>query len=190
MIVQSKQWVDKATRMLDGDESAYLGIEALKDFIKSADKVVFERSHLLTGLKTELKAAKQWKSSFDEKGFEVGGAKNEDLEPFIEQSKSIKVNLREFIDAVVQLSTNYCLCRQLYFGEMVGCDTCEDWYHFQCVGLNTNRAEKCDKYICPRCSLQDSFKHSANAVAGICNKWMRALDHFKARELTLGKVRL
>ncbi|CAH3152588.1 unnamed protein product, partial [Pocillopora meandrina] len=34
----------------------------------------------------------------------------------------------------------YCLCNQVSFGEMIGCDNEEcpiEWFHFQCVGLTT-----------------------------------------------------
>ncbi|KAK3736156.1 hypothetical protein QZH41_015549 [Actinostola sp. cb2023] len=34
----------------------------------------------------------------------------------------------------------YCLCKQVSFGEMIGCDNDEcpiEWFHFQCVGLTT-----------------------------------------------------
>ncbi|RYY68690.1 hypothetical protein EON63_24540 [archaeon] len=30
----------------------------------------------------------------------------------------------------------YCICRQLYHGQMVGCDTCDDWFHFYCINLS------------------------------------------------------
>ncbi|EDV26333.1 uncharacterized protein TRIADDRAFT_37327 [Trichoplax adhaerens] len=34
----------------------------------------------------------------------------------------------------------YCLCGQVSFGEMIGCDNDDcpiEWFHFQCVGLNS-----------------------------------------------------
>ncbi|CAI8048014.1 Inhibitor of growth protein 4 [Geodia barretti] len=34
----------------------------------------------------------------------------------------------------------YCLCHQVSFGEMIGCDNPEcpiEWFHFQCVGLTS-----------------------------------------------------
>lgn len=35
----------------------------------------------------------------------------------------------------------YCNCRQISFGEMVGCDNPEcpiEWFHFECVGLTAS----------------------------------------------------
>ena len=73
---------------------------------------------------------------------------------------------------------------------MIGCDTCEDWYHLHCVGISVNQAEKCDKYLCPRCLLRNSFQHSACVAAQVTHKWENMGDqHFKARQNALLKVR-
>ncbi|RKP14172.1 plan Homeodomain finger of tumor Supressor Ing4 [Piptocephalis cylindrospora] len=45
----------------------------------------------------------------------------------------------------------YCICHQVSYGEMVGCDgeDCEiEWFHYECVGLTTK--PKGDWY-CPDC---------------------------------------
>ncbi|EDO43857.1 predicted protein [Nematostella vectensis] len=45
----------------------------------------------------------------------------------------------------------YCLCNQVSFGEMIGCDNEEcqiEWFHFQCVGLSHKPK---GKWYCPRC---------------------------------------
>lgn len=48
----------------------------------------------------------------------------------------------------------YCLCHQVSFGEMIGCDNLEcpiEWFHFQCVGLTSKPK---GKWYCPRCSQE------------------------------------
>ncbi|XP_016314866.1 inhibitor of growth protein 1-like [Sinocyclocheilus anshuiensis] len=45
--------------------------------------------------------------------------------------------------------TTYCLCEQVSFGEMIGCDNGEcpiEWFHFSCVGLNYKPK---GKWYCP-----------------------------------------
>ena len=45
----------------------------------------------------------------------------------------------------------YCLCHQVSFGEMIGCDNADcpiEWFHFQCVGLT---AKPKGKWFCPKC---------------------------------------
>ncbi|KAJ8005172.1 hypothetical protein DPEC_G00143880 [Dallia pectoralis] len=46
----------------------------------------------------------------------------------------------------------YCLCHQVSYGEMIGCDNTDcsiEWFHFACVGLMTKPR---GKWYCPRCS--------------------------------------
>ena len=45
----------------------------------------------------------------------------------------------------------YCLCNQVSYGDMIGCDNvdCEvEWFHFNCVQL-THKPK--GKWYCPRC---------------------------------------
>jgi PHD-finger len=30
----------------------------------------------------------------------------------------------------------YCLCRTTDETDMIGCDKCDEWYHFNCVGID------------------------------------------------------
>lgn len=51
----------------------------------------------------------------------------------------------------------YCLCHQVSYGEMIGCDNPEcpiEWFHFACVGLTTKPK---GKWFCPKC-IQDRKK--------------------------------
>jgi hypothetical protein len=54
----------------------------------------------------------------------------------------------------------YCLCNQVSFGEMIGCDNEEcsiEWFHFQCVGLTSKPK---GKWYCPIC--RQDYKNSKN----------------------------
>ena len=45
----------------------------------------------------------------------------------------------------------YCLCHQVSYGEMIGCDNLEcpiEWFHFVCVDLKTKPK---GKWFCPKC---------------------------------------
>ena len=33
----------------------------------------------------------------------------------------------------------YCLCRTTDENNMIGCDKCDEWYHFACVGIDVVR---------------------------------------------------
>lgn len=48
----------------------------------------------------------------------------------------------------------YCLCHQVSYGEMIGCDNNDcliEWFHFGCVGLTTKPK---GKWYCPKCSTE------------------------------------
>ncbi|GMG31075.1 unnamed protein product [Ambrosiozyma monospora] len=56
----------------------------------------------------------------------------------------------------------FCLCRKIDDGElMVACDGCDEWYHFRCVGMNTNLKELVNNYYCPFC---DELLHKGKTV--------------------------
>jgi len=45
----------------------------------------------------------------------------------------------------------YCLCQQVSYGEMIGCDNQDchiEWFHFPCMGLETKPK---GKWYCPKC---------------------------------------
>ncbi|XP_063702409.1 inhibitor of growth protein 4 isoform X1 [Culicoides brevitarsis] len=52
----------------------------------------------------------------------------------------------------------YCLCHQVSYGEMIGCDNPDcpiEWFHFACVGLTTKPK---GKWYCPKCSNERKKK--------------------------------
>lgn len=157
--------------------------------MKTGDSVINtqEKSSLAAQLKTELKKAKQWLTKFEKSGASSGGGSSDTNDSLLEDAKIIRVNLSEYTDTIVQSYKTYCLCRNLYFGTMIGCDTCDEWYHLQCVGLNAN-SRISDKYICIRCSLKLSFISNINNAAQITNKWMNCKEHFQSRDLQFQKV--
>ncbi|XP_054719670.1 inhibitor of growth protein 1-like [Uloborus diversus] len=58
----------------------------------------------------------------------------------------------------------YCLCDQVSYGEMIGCDNedCErEWFHFSCVGLTTKPK---GKWYCPTCRGDRSNQMRPKAV--------------------------
>ena len=48
----------------------------------------------------------------------------------------------------------YCLCHQVSYGEMIGCDNSDcpvEWFHFACVGLTTKPK---GSWFCPLCTKE------------------------------------
>lgn len=56
----------------------------------------------------------------------------------------------------------YCLCRESYDRDrpMVACDECEEWYHYECVGLRAPKDDEDDNevapknFMCPPCCMK------------------------------------
>lgn len=52
----------------------------------------------------------------------------------------------------------YCVCQQVSYGEMIGCDNPDcpiEWFHFACVSLTTKPK---GKWYCPKCSIDRKKK--------------------------------
>lgn len=52
----------------------------------------------------------------------------------------------------------YCLCHQVSYGEMIGCDNPDcpiEWFHFACVGLTSKPK---GKWFCPKCTAERKKK--------------------------------
>ncbi|XP_069896514.1 histone lysine demethylase PHF8 isoform X2 [Dipodomys merriami] len=49
----------------------------------------------------------------------------------------------------------YCICRLPYDVTrfMIECDTCQDWFHGSCVGVEEEKAADIDLYHCPNCEV-------------------------------------
>lgn len=51
----------------------------------------------------------------------------------------------------------WCICQIRYEpGEeppMIACDRCDDWYHGQCVGIEDEKIQLVDMFVCPKCEL-------------------------------------
>ncbi len=64
------------------------------------------------------------------------------------------VTANEMLDMPIdENEPTYCLCKQVSYGEMIGCDNNEcdiEWFHLGCVGLTFHTKPK-GKWYCPIC---------------------------------------
>ncbi|XP_030048518.1 inhibitor of growth protein 2 [Microcaecilia unicolor] len=90
-----------------------------------------------------------------------GMEEGEELQPKEKRSKSAKKKKRSKTKQDRELSPidfavdpnepTYCLCKQVSYGEMIGCDNGQcpiEWFHFSCVGLSYKPK---GKWYCPQC---------------------------------------
>ncbi len=112
-----------------------------------------------------------------------GGAVTEELMTLVHQAEALRVDMTAVTEPIMQLTKSYCVCRQHYHGEMIGCDTCDDWYHFDCVGISELKASKAEKYVCIRCLLKQSFSKAIAAFTNSVRKWRNASPDSSALQM-------
>ena len=71
----------------------------------------------------------------------------------------------------------YCICRGPDRGFMIGCDSCEEWYHGDCVGITQEEGASIDEYTCPQCEKGNRSPTAASRDSGIVLE-----DHDKAED--------
>eukprot|EP00968_Pinguiococcus_pyrenoidosus_P004099 scaffold269_cov229-Pinguiococcus_pyrenoidosus.AAC.11 len=57
------------------------------------------------------------------------------------------------VEAVTSSEPRYCFCRNVAYGEMVGCDNdnCPyEWFHLECLGLSEPPPDN-EPWFCPEC---------------------------------------
>ncbi len=71
-----------------------------------------------------------------------------------------------------EAATIYCICRQPYDESrpMLSCDHCEDWFHYDCIGLHPPRDDQLDADVapsqlrCPKCCLVVSLPYCTSQI--------------------------
>jgi hypothetical protein len=181
-------WQKSAKGMLSRDSNhPLLSIDDLKAFVRQGEQQLFDLPEIVL-LRAELKKAKQWKTRVDRLGDKLLQADDAEIAELVEDAKGICVDLSEHLQSVTEAKLKYCLCRQEYHSEMVGCDTCNEWYHCACIGISKSTADKLDSFSCIRCTLITSFENSAVTAAQTVNRWMVPENVARWREQASAKV--
>nr|ODN94490.1 hypothetical protein L204_04623 [Cryptococcus depauperatus CBS 7855] len=65
----------------------------------------------------------------------------------------------------------YCICQRSYSDEeeglMVGCESCDGWFHASCVGLDEEMVDLLDVYICKSCERNT---HQRTIYKAVCKR--------------------
>uniref|UniRef100_A0A8D0Q5P7 Inhibitor of growth protein n=1 Tax=Sus scrofa TaxID=9823 RepID=A0A8D0Q5P7_PIG len=148
LAMQTYEMVDKHIRRLDADLARF---EAdLKDKMEGSD---FESSGG--------RGLKKGRGQKEKRGSRGRGRRtSEEDTPKKKKHKGgsefsdtvLSVHPSDVLDMPVDPNEpTYCLCHQVSYGEMIGCDNPDcpiEWFHFACVDLTTKPK---GKWFCPRC---------------------------------------
>ncbi|CAG5116312.1 unnamed protein product [Candidula unifasciata] len=156
LAMQTYEMVDKHIRKLDSELARF---EAdLKDK-SSGHKNSITEAKVTTAQKKGEKEKKKRKSNKDDFEDEIPKKKKKkglfaDEETEIEALSPFPLSTHpsDVLDMPVDPNEpTYCLCNQVSYGEMIGCDNPDcpiEWFHFACVQLKTKPK---GKWYCPRC---------------------------------------
>ena len=100
-------------------------------------------------IQAEIEKAQEWDQKVRSSGVEDGHASLEYLRKLVEEGEQINVILHN-MPTLKDLTTPYCLCGNTSEGNMIGCDSCDNWFHNVCIGLETSVEE----YYCPQCDIR------------------------------------
>lgn len=187
----SKEWQAKAQRILRREKGSLLTIDTLTEFI-TVHANNFCDGELLKLLREELDKATEWVTQLIESGYTQGNPSltisYEKVNQLLREGKEeLCVDVSEYLESIATATKTYCFCRQLYHGEMIGCDQCEEWYHLPCIGMTAMQAEKCEQYVCLRCMIKDLYFQTGIKMAKTTNKWM-SVELQKSRDNHTAKV--
>lgn len=157
LAMQTYEMVDKQIRKLDADLARF---EAeLKEQVASGKAVdLRERS----GSK---KKRRDKDKDLDDEVPKKKKRKSQQLEPVVEPARipTLPLSIAHASDVLdMPVDPNeptYCICRQVSYGEMIGCDNPDcpiEWFHFACVTLPSKPK---GKWFCPRCTAERKKKH-------------------------------
>ncbi|XP_059146604.1 inhibitor of growth protein 5-like isoform X2 [Physella acuta] len=162
LAMQTYEMVDKHIRKLDAELARF---EAdLKD--KSSGRKKESPEGKAAGKKKNEKDKKKRKSNKEEFEDEIpkkkkkkGAQTEEETEIAAISPFPLTTHPSDVLDMPVDPNEpTYCLCNQVSYGEMIGCDNLDcpiEWFHFACVQLKTKPK---GKWYCPRCQEERKKK--------------------------------
>ncbi|KAJ6645808.1 Inhibitor of growth protein 4 [Pseudolycoriella hygida] len=185
LAIQTYELVDKHIRRLDSDLARFEGEiqdKTLNARSKSEEIVGKKGRKKGKDVKTVTKKKRAASSEDDEQRGNTGTSQKTNKKQKVNQEKEGRKGQKKSVDPEESLvnaaggtpqsdvldmpldmpvdpnEPTYCLCHQVSYGEMIGCDNLEcpiEWFHFACVGLVTKPK---GKWFCSKCS-QDRKKN-------------------------------
>lgn len=177
-------WISSANKSLSSERK--MAMEEAKNLLDEGEKIGVVSTELRT-LRNGLKAARGWISRLKRCKLDQGATHVSETRDLLAEHENLIVAMPDEMVKLEQASKNYCICRRPYEGFMIGCDSCDEWFHGPCIGVTESKAGRVDKYVCPRCSISRVFKASACTIVGIIRKWSNIKDRRKARQVEAQK---
>ena len=75
-------------------------------------------------------------------------------------------------------SVPYCICRRVIQEDnnMIECDICEEWFHFDCIGCDSKQFDENVSWICPLCSFGKGISYmNSDRIPPECQQTLAAI---------------
>lgn len=181
---RASQWASSTRGRLEAKEK--MSMLDAKSMLDVAEKlnITCDESKIL---RQAMRNAKGWANRVKRSKLDEGATHIDDVKGLLEEHDSLQIEMPDEATKLRQALKSYCICRRPYAGFMIGCDTCEEWYHGSCIGLSEARADRFNKYICIRCCTARMYKASAASIASLIRKWTITKERKKARQVEAQK---
>ena len=156
-------------------------MQEAKELLEAGNKLNLMCDELKV-LRNAVRTARAWGNRVKRTKIEQEAVNSSNVTKLLEEHESLYISMPNEFSKLSSALKGYCICRQPYGGFMIGCDDCGEWYHGPCVGVSAARADKCDKFLCLRCSLKRTFTTSASEVASAIKKWSDPSELRKVRQ--------
>jgi hypothetical protein len=190
---EAERWLRRVAAILTvTDETVEIhskvSMDEAKEIVAAGEKLHVNVLEILKALKQNLRLARNWSAKVKKSGLAAGNAEMTDVSTLESDANAFCIDMPEEMELIQQATCGYCICRNPYGGFMLGCDSCDEWYHGACLNLTEHQAEKAEKYYCVRCSIEKVFKESAEIGLDLCNKWNNRDECEKQRQAKLLKL--
>lgn len=183
--VKAVHWKESVSQLLESGDK--IPLQDAKALLDEGEKLGVISGELKT-LRSAVKAANAWANRVRRCKPESGKQNSKSIQELLDEHESLLVCLPDELKKLRKALKAFCICRRPYDGFMVGCDSCDDWFHGPCIGISESKADKVDKYECVRCLLVKVFDASAATIAGVIKKWTNVADCRKARQSGFQKL--
>ncbi|XP_015371033.1 PREDICTED: inhibitor of growth protein 4-like [Diuraphis noxia] len=152
--IQTYELVDKHIRILDSEIAKFEAQMKLNAEIR--DTVINATRNLQQQRGIKSRSAPFSVSTVADRPKPINSVAN-----VVNRSSHTDTGVVNLADADMPIDPNepkFCLCNQVSFGEMIGCDDPDcviEWFHFACVNLTTKPK---GKWICPKCTKDKKKK--------------------------------
>ncbi|KAK9094803.1 hypothetical protein Scep_026272 [Stephania cephalantha] len=141
-------WKVRTKKLLEGSQKPL--IQQIQRMLKEGSAIKVPSEDYFMQKLTEVKQiGLQWAETAKKVACDSGALGLDEVFELIAEGEDLPVCVEKEIKLLRDRSVLYCICRKPYDQRpMIACDSCDEWYHFDCVNLQGPLPKT---YMCPAC---------------------------------------